>query len=274
MSPFYVLSQKQCYPDGCVYFKWTCRLLAKKKTCFRGFSYVGKKCFNCKYFYEEKQHQYPELINPHNDNDTFVEEFSEFEEWINYLQLKRTLCEGTISGINPDMTLKQNGTRKGLSVHGFLARFEDGYIDNQLFEDPFYLSISSMSQNKLLLRKGDNIEFEASLIIDRGRLKFVKPGRFQFYNRGNEKPLRRNDVLVALETYTIQEKQHAKCMNCVFGILVDVVNTKNGPSRSTVCLQGITDPQYCTITIQTKDSKNSDSCVNSSWKGKKCHHVL
>jgi hypothetical protein len=172
------------------------------------------------------------------------------------------------------MTLKQNGTRKGLSVHGFLARFEDGYIDNQLFEDPFYLSISSMSQNKLLLRKGDNIEFEASLIIDRGRLKFVKPGRFQFYNRGNEKPLRRNDVLVALETYTIQEKQHAKCMNCVFGILVDVVNTKNGPSRSTVCLQGITDPQYCTITIQTKDSKNSDSCVNSSWKGKKCHHVL
>jgi hypothetical protein len=23
-------------------------LLAKKKTCFRGFSHVGKKCFNCK----------------------------------------------------------------------------------------------------------------------------------------------------------------------------------------------------------------------------------
>jgi hypothetical protein len=274
MSPFYVLSQKQCYPDGCVYFHWKCRLLAKRKSCFRGFSHVGKKCANCKYFYEEKRHQYPELINLNKDNDSFVEQFSEFEEWINDLQSKRILCEGTVAGITPDITLRQNGNRLNKSVHGFLIRFEQGFIDNHLFEDPFYLSISALSQNKLLLREGDNLEFEASLLIDRGRFKFIKPGRFQFYERGNEKPLRKNEVIVALETYTIQENQPSKCMNCAYGMLADIENSNNGPSRATVCLQGIDDYRYCTIAVQMSDSNNGDSCINSGWKGKKCHHVL
>jgi hypothetical protein len=274
MSPFYILSQKQCYPDGCVYFHWKCRLLAKKKTCFRGFSHVGKKCFNCKYFYEEKRHQFPELINLNENNTDFLEEFSDFEEWIDSLRTKRVLCEGTIAGINPDLKVKVKGNRSNLAAHGFLIRFDDGFIDNLPFEDPFYLSISAMSQNKLLLREGDEIEFEANLVIDRGRLKFIKPGRFQFYNRGKSKPIRKNDVLVALETYTIQENQPAKCMNCAYGVLADVENPTNGPSRTTVCLQGITDYQYCTISVKTSDSNKGDSCVNSGWKGKKCHHVL
>ena len=260
--------------DGCVYFQWKCRLLAKKKTCFRGFSHVGKKCFNCKYFYEEKRHQYPELMNINEDNSTFVEEFSEFEEWISELQSKRVLCEGTITSVNPDLTLKQTGNHQNISAHGFLVRFEHGFIDNHLFDDPFYLSISAMSQNKLLLREGDNLEFEASLLVDRGRLKFIKPGRFQFYNRGEKKPLRKNDVLVALETYTVQENQPGICMNCRYGMLVDVENTGNGPSRTTVCLQGVEDHRYCTVSVHTSDSNNGDSCANSGWKGKKCHHVL
>lgn len=274
MSPFYILSEKQCFPDGCVYFYWKCRLLAKKKTCFRGFSHVGKKCFNCKYFYEEKQHYYPELIAGDENKGSFMDAFSDFEEWINDLQSKRVACEGTVGAISPDLSLKQQGNHQQISAHGFLVRFEEGFIDDVLFEDPFYLSISAISQNKLLLRKGDNLEFEASLIIDRGRLKFIKSGRFQFYERGDEKPLRKNDVLVALQTYTIQENQPDKCMGCAYGLLVDIDNYNNGPSRATVCLQGIADYRYCTITVKISDSDNDDSCINTDWKGKKCHHVL
>ena len=274
MSPFHILSKKQCYPNGCVYFQWKCRLLAKKKTCFRGFSYVGKNCFNCKYFYEEKRHQYPELIDQSDNEENFINQFVEFEEWIEDLKSRRVLCEGIIAGINPDLTLRRQGEKYRISARGFLIRFKEGYIDNHLFEDPFYLSISSMTQNKLLLREEDNLEFEASLLVDRGRLKFIKPGRFEFYNRGDNKPLRTNDILVAKETYTIQENQPAKCMNCVHGMLVDVENLDNGPSRATVCLQGIADYQYCTISVNTDDSLNGDSCANSGWKGKKCHHVL
>ena len=274
MSPFYILSEKQCFPDGCVYFHWKCRLLAKKKSCFRGFSHVGKKCFNCKYFYEEKRHQYPELITQKEEHVPFIEQFLEFEEWIDELQSKRVACEGTVSGITPDLSLKQQGNRQSVSAHGFLIRFEEGFIDNQHFEDPFFLSISAISQNKLLFRKGDNIEFEANLIIDRGRLKFIKSGRFQFYERGDEKTLRKHDVIVALQTYSIQENQPAKCMVCTYGMLVDMENSTSGPSRATVCLQGIADYQYCTIDVKTGDSDNGDSCINSTWKGKKCHHVL
>jgi hypothetical protein len=274
MSPFYILSEKQCFPDGCVYFHWKCRLLAKKKTCFRGFSHVGKKCHNCKYFYEEKRHQYPELIAKNEENAEFIDMFFEFEEWINNLQSKRVACEGVVAGISPGLSLKQQGNRQSIYAAGFLIRFEEGYIDNLLFEDPFYLSISAMSQNKLLIRKGDNVEFDASLIIDRGRFRFIKPGRFQFYERGNEKPLRKNDILVALQTYTIQENQPGKCMDCASGILVDVENSNNGSSRALVCIQGVADYRYCALALKISDSKISETCINSTWKGKKCHHVL
>jgi hypothetical protein len=274
MSPFYILDEKGCFPDGCVYFQWKCRLLAKKKTCFRGFSHVGKKCFNCKYFYEEKSHQYPELINKNEENASFIDHFSEFEDWINNLQSKRVACEGKVTSITPDLSLKLYGNRYNLYANGFLIRFDDGFIDNQLFEDPFYLSISATSQNKLLIRKGDDLEFEASLLIDRGRFRFIKPGRFQFYERGNEKPIRKNDFLASLQTYTVQENQPLKCRNCAYGNLVDIQNTNNGPSRAMICLQGIADYKYCTIDVRISETIHSDSCVNSSWKGKKCHHVL
>jgi hypothetical protein len=274
MSPFYILNEKQCFPDGCVYFHWKCRLLAKKKTCFRGFTHVGKKCFNCKYFYEEKRHQYPELIIQKEEPISFIDQFSEFEEWIYNLKSKRVACEGTVAGITPDLSLKHYGNRQNISAHGFLIRFNEGFIDDHLLEDPFYLSISAMSQNKLLLRTGDNIEFEANLIVDRGRLKFIKSGRFQFYERGIEKPMRKNDVLVALQTYTIQENQPEKCKACTYGMLVDMENSTNGPSRATICLQGIVDYRYCTIAVKQRDSDNGDSCINTTWKGKKCHHVL
>lgn len=274
MSPFYILSEKQCFPDGCVYFQWNCRLLAKKKLCFRGFSHVGKECSNCKYFYEEKHHQYPELIAKNEENAHFIDQYVEFEDWINDLQSKRVLCEGIVAGIRPDLFIKKQGNRQRIFSSGFLIRFEEGYIDNLLFEDPFYLFISAMTQNKLLLRKKDNIEFEASLKIDRGRFRFIKPGRFQFYERGVEKPLRKNDILVALQSYMIQENQPMKCMACASGMLVDVETINNGPSRTLVCTQGVAEFRYCTYAVTLSDAKTDDICINSEWNRNKCHYVL
>ena len=88
LSPYYILSEKNCYPDGCVYFKWKCRLLSKQKICFRGFSYVGKKCSNCRYFYEEKQHFSPQYIYSEKKSSRFVEEFEAFEQWVSDAQKK------------------------------------------------------------------------------------------------------------------------------------------------------------------------------------------
>ena len=59
-------------------------------------------------------------------------------------------------------------------------------IDNSPFDDPFYLSISSLTQNKIKLRKDDLLEFEANLFLDRGRLVFRKSGKFYFTERGSD----------------------------------------------------------------------------------------
>ena len=274
MSPFYILQEKKCYPDGCVYFNWKCRLLAKQKTCFRGFSHVGKECSNCKYFYEEKRHQFPEFIENGETAADFMNDYIAFEEGVAELKIKRVICEGSVAGVTPGLTLQQQGNHYHLMSHGFLVRFDEGYIDNCLFIDPFYLSLSSMTQNKLLLRGGDNLEFLAQLIIDRGRFKFIKAGRFQFFERGSGKPMRNSDVQVGLKTYTIQENQPSKCMGCADGVLVDINRLKRGPSRATVCLQGIVDYRYCISATTLPKAGPIETCVNTQWGKHNCHLVL
>jgi len=274
LSPFYILTEKDCYPDGCVYFNWECRLLAKQKTCFRGFSHVGRKCFNCRYFYEEKQHHFPEFVKTSDDFPSFKERFEEFESWVNHLRSKRVAVEGIIGKVIPDLSMKQIGSGFVLKANGFLIRFEDGYLDNTLFADTFYLSISALTQNKMLFRSGDSLEFDASLFIDRGRFKFKKSGRFHFFERGSKKPMKKADILVSLKTSTIQENQPEKCLRCEHGVLVDLINPGNGPSRSLICLKGVQNSNLCTLNMDASDSNINDTCINIEWHGKNCHHVL
>ena len=68
-------------------------------------------------------------------------------------------------------------------------------IDNSPFDDPFYLSISSLTQNKIKLRKDDLLEFEANLFLDRGRLVFRKSGKFYFTERGSDPAPNKSDLL-------------------------------------------------------------------------------
>ena len=54
ISVYHILKEKQCYPQGCFYFRWRCKQLNKKNKCYRGFFHVGRKCFGCRDFYDEK----------------------------------------------------------------------------------------------------------------------------------------------------------------------------------------------------------------------------
>ena len=283
MSPFHILQQKQCYPHGCVTFIWKCRLLAKHKKCFRGFEHVGRKCFNCRYFYEEKQHQYPEFRQNGQSAEEFMAAFAEFEDWVHDLQQRRVLAEGTIRAVTPQLFFIPHKEGQNLQARGFLARFDQGYIDNQPFEDPFYLSLSPLSQNQLQLRPDDQVEFEAQLHIDRGRFKFHKGGRFHFMQRGQQQALRKADITVALQTYTIQDGQPGKCLSCAHGVLAERIvdaparsdkKDKNGPTRLLICLQGVRDYKDCIMHLPANGS-GSDRCANTNWDGtQNCHHVL
>jgi hypothetical protein len=274
MSPFHILVEKQCYPDGCIYFQWKCKLLAKKKKCFRNFTQVGKECSNCKYFFEEKIHQYPEFISGNENGAKFLDNFKLFEEWVDELKKKRVSCEGDVSEVKPDFIIFITDRKIRLSLRGFLICFDDGFIDNQAFEDKFYLSISAVTQNQLLIREGDQLEFQANLFLDRGRFKFTKSGRFNFYQRGNSVPHRITDFLVPLKTYTIQSGQPRKCLNCKFGILADVVRDRPGPRRAVMCMQGIQDYKTCAIAFFHSISDNSDKCANTKWGKPSCNRIL
>ena len=274
ISPFYILTEKHCYPHGCVYFKWKCRLLAKQKSCFRGFQHVGKKCFNCRYFYEEKEHFHPLYIYSEKNSTQFTLEFEDFQEWIDQLRKKRVPCEGRVAAVLPDLALNREKSGIRLQMHGFLIRLVDGFIDNLPFSDAYYLFISALSQNKLKFRKDDLVEFEANLTIDRGRFRFIKPGRFQFYQRGTEKPLTKADILVSLKSYSLQKGQPAKCLRCDFGLLTDLLSAQPGPSRVLVCLQGVQDFQSCLQYSLASTEVEENACINEDWGKRNCHHVL
>ena len=274
ISPYHILREKKCYPAGCIYFQWKCKLLAKQKKCFRNFTQTGRECFNCKYFFEEKIHQYPEITLQSENADLFFEQFEMFEEWIDTLKQNRVSCEGVVSSIKPNVVLYKNNNRFTPGLKGFLVRFNEGYIDNRLFIDPFFLSISSMTQNKLQIREEDSIEFTANLHINKGRFIFKKSGNFQFFNRGDTKPVRKSEALLALQHYTIQPAQPAKCMNCVNGMLIDIISNKPGPQRTVVCLKGVNDANFCPYAIESGNANNIDQCAQKKSDHIKCHRAL
>jgi hypothetical protein len=273
MSPYYILMEKKCYPHGCVYFRWKCKLLAKQHKCFRNFSKVGKQCSNCRYFYEEKIHQYPEFVEQKIKSDEFLENFYEFNEWVQHLKKERVVCEGTVHEVKADFVLKKDGNQYRLFLRGYLVSFQEGYIDNQFFEDKFYLTISSRTQKQLLFRQDDVIEFKAGLRIDRGRFKFFKSGSFYFQQRGMPEAIPKQDPLAQLN-YSIYIDQPAQCLNCRHGLLVDIETQDPGPRRTVICLQGIADYKNCPIRILENLHDHTDRCANTTWNEVQCQHLL
>jgi hypothetical protein len=273
MSVYHILEEKSCYPDGCVYFKWKCKILAKKKKCHRNFTAVGRHCFSCKHFYEEKIHQFPQLIIEENEKDNFFEEYGEFCDWIASIENKQIFCEGIIRSILPDFTINKNNGKFGLGLKGFLIIFNKGFIDNQHFEDTFYLHIDSMLQNKLRLREDDEIEFKAILKEKNGRIELFSPRQFNFYLRGKSKPLLRSDLLVSLNTATTFNEQLEKCKKCRFSIIPRIQNSKSGNNRVLICSKGIQEPEICLENIERIDL-SFDDCENDKSNSVACSWTL
>ena len=273
MSVYHILEEKKCYPDGCVYFRWKCKILAKKKKCHRNFSTVGKHCFSCTHFYEEKIHQFPQFKINEIEKNNFFEQYSEFGEWIDSLENKRVFCEGTINSILPDFTVNKKNEKLNIGINGFLVTFNEGFIEDQHFEDSFYLHVDSMQQNKFNLRENDEIEFKAILKIIDGRLELFYAKHFNFYLRGKSKPLLRSDLLVSLNSAITFEIQHQKCKSCGFSVTPRIHNNNSGKNRVLICSKGINDPEFCLEHIERVE-KNCDICDNDKVNTVNCHRAL
>lgn len=273
MSVYHIMEERKCFPDGCVYFKWKCRILAKKKKCHRNFSVVGKYCFSCKYFYEEKIHQFPQMVADGKFKDNFFEEYDDFRDWISSIEKKQVLCEGNIDSVVPDFFVKNEAGKYILGLKGFLVIFKEGFINNKHFEDTFYLHVDSMHQNKIRFRKEDEIEFKAIVKQIGGRIELFYAKQINFFLRGQSKPLLRSDLLVSLNTATTFNDQPEKCKQCAFSVIPKVWNSGNGKKRILICSKGIQDCEFCVEKVKRSDLY-FDKCENDNSNTANCNRTL
>lgn len=250
ISVYHILKEKACYPDGCIYFRWRCKQLNKKKTCHRGYSHVGRKCFGCRDFYEEKIHNYPELQLSQEEYRQFRRELDDFEDWLQEHQFKALEFSGKIENIKPHFVKKVYPQTQFLSFKGFILVFKEIFLDRLHFEDPVYGLISADRLKQLDLGSGTCLEGVADLKLDHGRLILSRFRRTEVLRKGI--PLDWNDSFTQLarEIATEFAVQPEDCLQCPYGSLVDVEYHKDHhtySNRRLICLKGIADYRSCYV---------------------------
>jgi hypothetical protein len=210
---------------------------------------VGKKCGSCANYYDEKVIKRPKLLLNQDDYQLFMDELHNFEIWLHSKKGKETNCAGTINSINPQFILNRHYDRTSLSFKGFLLTFQEGFIDLTHFEDVFFAILSPSQQNRLRLAKGDQLEFRATLRLDRGRIILHRVRGIDIEEKGDTKPWTIADARHALLLGKMHDYQYEKCVRCPYGSLVDIresLTSLNGNKRrKLLCLKGVSNPKYC-----------------------------
>ncbi len=250
ISVYHILRVKLCYPDGCMYFRWRCKQLNKKSKCHRGFKYIGRNCFGCKDFYEEKIHNYPELRISREEYQFFLRELEIFEEWLEELSNKHIEIAGVVKEVKPHFTQKVFPKAKFLSFKGYLLVFDSIYLDRYHFEDNVYSLMSSEHYNRFRIGPGDKLEAKALLKLNNGRIILHRFRDIEILERGREPFWNEQSITIARETATEFPDQPEGCIQCGFGALVDVEYFRDKRSykrRRMICLKGMLDHKGCYI---------------------------
>jgi len=250
MSVYHILKEKKCYPHGCIYFRWLCKQLNKRKKCDRGFKHVGRKCFGCKYFYEEKIHNYPVLQVSETEYQNFLKELDIFEDWLKDIQERELEIDGTVDSVKPLFVKKIYPKTEFISFRGYLIVFKEIFLGRDRWEDYAYARISADYYDSLKLGVGDRLEARARVKTDRGRIILHRLKSVMVINRGQPAEWSKQNVLLARETATQFPEQPEKCVQCPFGALVDVENHHHRrvfSSRQLLCLKGILNYRDCYV---------------------------
>ncbi|MBN1153514.1 hypothetical protein JXB12_01195 [candidate division KSB1 bacterium] len=248
VSAYHVLRVKNCYPEGCLFFKWKCELLNKGKSCPRKFSHVGKKCFGCKHFYDEKINFHPQLQVSDEEFHDFLEELDEFEDWLDSIRGRHVDCWATIRAVKPRFRKIYTSKESSISLDGYILSFSDAYIGTTHWEDLCYALIYADQQERFRFSAGDEIEFFCRVGLADGRLVFNRLRSVEFLHKSHEETWTNSKSLVARGTATLFKEQPAKCLHCRSGVLVDVLD-KSAPHwvrrRELYCLESMASPDLC-----------------------------
>lgn len=267
VSVYHVLKEKGCYPRGCIYFNWRCRKLNKGQSCPRKFKHVGRNCFGCKEFYDEKVINYPEVVLSKEEFSKFRRDLGEFESWLKGLKGIEVNLSGTIHSVKPRMRQVIQGKRGRIELNGFALIFRDAFFDLVKFEDLCYLTIGRGLQAKYRFSRGDKVDLYARVSVDRGRLILKRPNRIEIDERGEGEIWSWDRALVAARTARLIPYQLEKCFACDRGCLLDTVErTSSGErhKRQLFCLEGIRNPELCIYGLAK--STDVEPCVLDEFR--------
>lgn len=252
VSVYHVLKKKNCWPAGCIAFKWKCLLQDKGKTCIKGYRYVGRNCQGCSYYQDRKINYQPVVILPDAEITKFWEDLVEFEDWLSENKDKELNIYGKILSVKPLFRKYISSSGETIKIGGYTLIFNTGYFGFMSFEDLFYANISPDRQRQSQFSAGAVIEFASRLEIDNGRFVFRNIRKLDIIEKGNAMPIEWSDVLVARETATLFKNQPTQCLNCHYGVLIDVFESnfqKAMKRRQLYCLNGIPDVQLCSEVV-------------------------
>ena len=248
VSAYHVLKEKQCFPQGCIYFKWSCRLLEKGKSCVRKYHYVGRLCDGCRYYEDEKVHLQPALLLTAAEYERFLSQIQEFDDWIESLTGREVEFYCQIDSVKPRFRKEVMGRKNYFRLNGYVLVVRQGFIDRESFEDIFYIDIAPAQQERYRFASGDCFEAKGRVSIDRGRVLIGRTNRIEFEERSQQPTWKNSEALVARQVATLFVHQPEPCLKCPKGALVDVSETVHGVEqkrRELYCLAGIVDPRAC-----------------------------
>lgn len=248
VSAYHVLVEKNCFPEGCLEFRWRCQRLGKGGVCPKGYKHVGTNCNHCRFYDEEKIQRLPELQLNETAYRAFLDECREFDEWLEDQRGHILEVGGMVSSIRPRLVREEDGRRSRLRLLGFLVRLCPSFAGRQGFADPIFLRISGGQQRRFRLAEGDRLEAEGEIHLSRGRLVVARPRRMYIEERGGQPPAKWEQALLDRVGAVRLEGQPERCLHCERGVLVDVedlAGRRNGPRREVLCLEGIGRPDAC-----------------------------
>lgn len=250
VSPYHVLKEKACFPDGCLSFVWHCMRLTKGEPCIHGYRTAGKSCKGCTWFMDEKIHFQPECMLGGDAYARFLEELDAFDGWVESLEYKRVSVAGRIRSVKPHYQRVLYDRETHTRLRGYLLAVKPAYIGMDCFQDTLYIRITEGQMKAQGFVPKMKLECTGEIRLDRGRVVLHRPGRFEIVKKGWGKPWTRDRALVSIKTAKSLPVQPDRCLVCPWGVLVDTEDRRESGHpfrRRLFCLKGVENPPECYV---------------------------
>jgi hypothetical protein len=250
VSVYHVLRERECYPEGCVWFQWRCRHPRGEKGCARGFSHVGRMCLSCPHFYDEKVLRYPRLLLSSQMYREFLKELRGFEEWLRWLSNREIEVWGTINSVKPHFKEVMHSHGSHVAFQGFLLNFAEVYLDLIHWKDFCFVTLNKGMQSLHRFRKGDQVSFRAKARMDWGRLVLSRVRVVEVESKTEGEFWTESKAHLARRLGASFSDQPERCLGCEKGALLDVVEAAERSERKDrrlFCLEGFSDPGLCSL---------------------------